>query len=292
MGNDVISKNPYPKKRCNLNMLDGTATFPPTSSLISEGATHVANSQNIRRAAFTLAEVLITLGIIGVVAALTMPNIIHKYRNKVLETQFKKSVSVISQAVLRTKSDTGIDNYAQYCVTYPGDYVNASECADALYKNIMMLGSRQETFNPAFKMSVDREYDKIMTYNSKQQVTPSSLLGIGNALFYTNALPDGSYFNQWIIEGFYYIVVDTNGGKAPNKLGHDIFILAIDSKKDVVTYAAKPKEDADSALTEDRLGSPCNLSSNLKGNGIGCAYYALQDVCPYDENKRYFECLP
>ena len=82
MGNDVISKNPYPKKRCNLNMLDGTATFPPTSPLISEGATHVANSQNIRRAAFTLAEVLITLGIIGVVAALTMPNIIHKYRNK------------------------------------------------------------------------------------------------------------------------------------------------------------------------------------------------------------------
>ena len=39
----------------------------------TEGATHIDNSNNIRHTAFTLAEVLITLGIIGVVAAMTMP---------------------------------------------------------------------------------------------------------------------------------------------------------------------------------------------------------------------------
>ncbi len=37
--------------------------------------------------AFTLAEVLITLGIIGIVAAMTIPNIINGYNKKVVETR-------------------------------------------------------------------------------------------------------------------------------------------------------------------------------------------------------------
>ena len=48
--------------------------------------------------AFTLAEVLITLGIIGVVAALTLPTLIKKYEAKALETQFEKAYSVLSQS--------------------------------------------------------------------------------------------------------------------------------------------------------------------------------------------------
>ena len=43
-----------------------------------------------RNIAFTLAEVLITLGIIGIVAALTIPNVTSKYRKKVVETELKK----------------------------------------------------------------------------------------------------------------------------------------------------------------------------------------------------------
>lgn len=47
--------------------------------------------------AFTLAEVLITLGIIGVVAAMTLPTVINNKRNKELETAFKKSYSMLAQ---------------------------------------------------------------------------------------------------------------------------------------------------------------------------------------------------
>ena len=49
--------------------------------------------------AFTLSEVLITLGIIGVVAALTMPGIIQKNANRVVETRLMKFYSEINQAV-------------------------------------------------------------------------------------------------------------------------------------------------------------------------------------------------
>lgn len=46
----------------------------------------------MKKFGFTLAEVLITLGIIGVVAAMTMPTLVSKYRQRALETAFKKNV--------------------------------------------------------------------------------------------------------------------------------------------------------------------------------------------------------
>ena len=59
---------------------------------LAEGATHVDTTDNVRHTAFTLAEVLITLGIIGIVAALTMPALIANYKNKVFATQTKKHI--------------------------------------------------------------------------------------------------------------------------------------------------------------------------------------------------------
>lgn len=50
---------------------------------------------------FTLAEVLVTLGIIGVVAALTMPTLIDNHRKAVTETRLEKFYSLMSQAVLK-----------------------------------------------------------------------------------------------------------------------------------------------------------------------------------------------
>ena len=58
-----------------------------------------------RRVAFTLAEVLITLGVIGVVAALTMPTLIQNHQEKVLITQDKVAYSVINQALERVRAD-------------------------------------------------------------------------------------------------------------------------------------------------------------------------------------------
>ena len=49
---------------------------------------------------FTLAEVLITLGIIGVVAAMTMPTLINSTQGAQYKTAFKKALTVLSQAVV------------------------------------------------------------------------------------------------------------------------------------------------------------------------------------------------
>ena len=61
--------------------------------------------------AFTLAEVLITLGIIGVVAALTIPNVTSHYRKKVVETRLAKFYTVMNQAVQMSEKDNGPKEY-------------------------------------------------------------------------------------------------------------------------------------------------------------------------------------
>ena len=66
---------------------------------LAEGATHVAHCDNSRKQGFTLAEVLITLGIIGVVAAMTMPTLMNSTQGAQYKAAYKKALSAISQGV-------------------------------------------------------------------------------------------------------------------------------------------------------------------------------------------------
>ncbi len=57
--------------------------------------------------AFTLAETLITLAIIGVVAALTMPALISNHRKHVVETKLKRFYSTMNQCIIRSELENG-----------------------------------------------------------------------------------------------------------------------------------------------------------------------------------------
>ena len=68
----------------------------------------IAKRRNlIKKCAFTLAEVLITLGIIGVVAAITLPVIIQNHQKHVVENRLKSFYSIINQAVRMSEIDNG-----------------------------------------------------------------------------------------------------------------------------------------------------------------------------------------
>ncbi len=70
------------------------------------------------RRAFTLAEVLITLGILGVVAALTMPSLVGNYKKSVLETRIKKFYSVINQAVNANIAENSVVDVTMLTTAY------------------------------------------------------------------------------------------------------------------------------------------------------------------------------
>ena len=74
---------------------------------LAEGATHVGICDNIGKSAFTLAEVLITLAIIGVVAVMTIPTLISDYQKQVTVTKLKVTYSTINQALRLSAIDNG-----------------------------------------------------------------------------------------------------------------------------------------------------------------------------------------
>ena len=67
----------------------------------------------INRAAFTLAEVLVTLGIIGVVSAMTVPTLMQNYQRQSYVTQLHKTYNEFSQALLRYQTDRNAINLSE-----------------------------------------------------------------------------------------------------------------------------------------------------------------------------------
>mgnify|MGYP004643501581 CR=1 FL=1 len=259
---------------------------------LAEGATHVDTCDGKRKIAFTLAEVLITLGIIGVVASLTLPSVIHQYRKKALETQFKTAYSFINQAIVMTKQDLGsnslFDDYTVY--NSKQGYVYANEFKKAFYKRLKVVGS-------ATLKSTDYSIysnGNIKRYTSGDRFTfetPEKLLENGMTLY---ATINGSIDGKRVL-----IVVDINGNKGPNRAGHDLFIFKINDSSDKLIGAKKIRDytedelgDLSSGGINNLLGMPCSRYSKQSANGEGCTWYAINNICPDDETKGYWECLP
>ncbi len=76
-----------------------------------------------RKVAFTLAEVLITLGIIGIVAALTIPVLYSKYQQKVTETRFERVYSDLTKAFNAGAIENGEEYFMQSWQMSYNDYI-------------------------------------------------------------------------------------------------------------------------------------------------------------------------
>ena len=197
---------------------------------LAEGATHVSMFDKNRRVAFTLAEVLITLGIIGVVAALTIPTLISKFQEKALESQFKKTYSMLSQALQFTIYENGSEYkcYTQDRVTNRPDPNGTSQ----------FEYSECTKFHKSFFQNL--KYVKVEFVNEHPYKTRNEVVAEGgtvsnnscNFSFVANTnkyyLQDGSIVyaltNRNSMLALYF-VIDINGDKGPNKWGYDVFYL-------------------------------------------------------------------
>lgn len=224
--------------------------------------------------AFTLAEVLITLGIIGVVAAITLPSVINNTKNKELYAQLQKAYSVLQNAINRMNYDNGElaipSNYSS------GDfrkklmpYLNISkDCGLADCED--KYGS-DENGNLAFNYS-----DHYKTYNNAVKMN-NALLDDGQVILTDNMfiMIECSGMPALVL----YVTVDVNGyNKKPNRWGHDLFTFQITNDGKFLPMGA------DGTKYKNKM-TYCSESSRDPWNGIGCTYYALTD-------KKYWENLP
>ena len=101
-----------------------------------------------KRFGFTLAEVLITLGIIGVVAAMSIPALIANTNSSKFRSQFKKSLSSLNQAALMAQAQYDFDySSASACGTTTNGNPKAGSSTMCALLNGTLAGAKVTTFD-------------------------------------------------------------------------------------------------------------------------------------------------
>ncbi len=253
-------------KKHVLQLLKKRTTFFKSFSIMD--AFHIKNIAN----GFTLAEVLITLGIIGVVAAMTLPALVNRTQGKELEAKLQKTYSVLQQAKQRMDLDYGMTVTPQ---THNTTTKFLPEFAKYFSKYVNCGENKCDVFERDSEGKLTSKHYK--AYNMKT---------IANADWFDNGLymmTDGMFLMSNDAYGSYGIVltVDINGiNKKPDAWGHDVFTFNIRNDGKVLPMGA------DGTLYPlSEYPDYCSPTSTNTYNGISCAYKALTD-------KDYFKNLP
>ncbi len=185
---------------------------------------------------FTLAEVLITLAIIGTVAALTIPSIVRNYRDVQYKSAYKKAYAMLSQSFNMAKMEVGGNPVCYYL--YTGSYGALTQDCNALFveleKNWKII---KKCANNGYANGCLPEYkgtDEVCAENNPDW-TPEQVEAkmYGSAIGFRTrnnikalrsyVLADGItiMFNSGSLPTI--VAVDLNGKKPPNKWGYDLF---------------------------------------------------------------------
>ncbi len=227
---------------------------------------------------FTLAEVLVTLAIIGVVAALTIPTLIQSSANGKIVAGVRKAQSVLNGALLRYAVDNGCEGDFRTCGVFDTSSLgawNALRPYFAVAKDCgLATGQGCWAKGVAYKF-VDGTNTSV--YDDWGIAKSVLVDGFSLALFDYggNCTVDASRSDTGsllYVCGFFY--VDINGHKGPNQFGRDAFIFYI-TKQGV--YPAGHYDDANYSSV---AGEPaCDPAAALPsgGYGYGCTAKILME---------------
>jgi prepilin-type N-terminal cleavage/methylation domain-containing protein len=219
--------------------------------------------------AFTLSEVLISLVIIGVIAAITVPTLLQKYQDQALKSALKKNYSVLKSALDKYQvehgerllpSDVGGHKLKPILVKY----LNVTkDCgwghSDANVNNDVCI--------PYYNDTSENNSKVYKTYNGKNSIT---LNYFDDGQFVLN---DGSLILLENADSATQLIsVDVNGYlKKPNRLGKDLFMFQLMSNGELLPMGAKSTKFYSS--TDDY----CSNTSTGKMNGAACTAKVLRE---------------
>ena len=169
---------------------------------------------------FTLAEVLITLGIIGVIAALTLPTLITNYKHKVTATRLEQTYSILSQAIRMSEAENGEmkewDLQLMKNASYAGDAGTTKRVIDTYLKPYIKTIAKTKHSGAPYTY---------YNYNSQKQLIPHD-----GSTHYCLTQNNGVIMcfdaNYGVSENI-STRVDINGENRPNVIGVDIFFINI-----------------------------------------------------------------
>lgn len=212
--------------------------------------------------AFTLAEVLITLGIIGVVAAMTIPSLIQSYKEKATVTAVKQSYSIFAQALKMVT----IDNPDLSALT--DSSLSAKENSQIMFKEISKHIKKVKSCDVDKKCMGNTYYlnlnnEKVSNWDTYNNLV-TGVLANGTSFWILN-LP-ASISGEETYAG--QIGIDINGNKRPNKFGVDFFWFTFNKNGEL--FAGRGEG------TGGIYGN-CELSPSNSNwsNGYGCSEWII-----------------
>ncbi len=220
--------------------------------------------------AFTLAEVLITLGIIAIVAALTLPTLVAKHQEKEWVTGFLRVYSLLNNAYRMAQDDNGtFEDWAGVTISSTDGKPNRDSPSNGVFVYNTMVKPYLKV-NQAF-VDGNNTYgnnecmaDKVYTLtketfdaNNLSRKIPAFNLVSGECILLGNSYAD--------------FIVDLNGKKGPNTLGKDLFLFSFDAvRHDVIRPGYIQRGWTDQAKYCDPT------SSNGWIAGISCGNWVLR----------------
>ena len=209
--------------------------------------------------AFTMSEVLITLVVVGVVAAMTLPSLIGNYQKKQTAIRLKEAYSLLNQAVQQSELVNGeinswnfgqkhfdVQESIEFIDTYLAPFLKVTHkcynrCTPKVTKHT--LSGRQY-----------RAYLEDVTY-------------YGRSIFIANGMQIWVYTDSDEAIKIAGIVVDINADRAPNLVGRDIFFFELKNNSTQVTLQGY-KNSREVMLNNNAEG--CNTTAgNVAGRYCG-----------------------
>lgn len=230
----------------------------------------------MRNKAFTMSEVLITLGVIGVVASLTLPALIQNYQKQVVVTQLKRAYSDFSQAIQKAEVEHGLMETWDFDVNNFESYAAQNQyfAKNYLLPYIKTVKTCMPTSNACWA-------DSVVTLNGSVYNNLDNNAIYGNSSFITASGYSVNYWLHRVGTGMHYWI-DINGPKKPNKVGKDIFDF--NASWGVSRGKLLP---SGAGLEHSELTNPNNRYACVKGNsstGQYCAALIMLDGWKIDKD--------
>ncbi len=241
---------------------------------------HLFSYSPCKRCAFTLAEVLITLGIIGVVAAMTMPSLIANHREKQIVAQLKKTYSVLQQAFLQAEVKHGEAKYWGDIVgTNTGETDENGDPILDYSTTINVLNYIAENINVQ-RSSADLVYTPVpMNENTGTEfrIPAERYLKLNDG-----TIVGGGYSSAERTTMDISVILPKCLKRGKCKYGIDIFYFKIDlANSRIIPFGIKE----DLGLNTNSFEQMCNKSIENSQQGFGCTAWVL-----YNENMDYLHC--
>lgn len=232
----------------------------------------------LKKTGFTLAEVLITIGILGVIAAVTIPALMANVDKNSWANALKTNISIVSNAFAQMKATEQVDDLREAklwneIIKTETIVEGNSDIKDLLGKYLKI--EKMIDGLPSKFPSSTLQGDDSATMNSSVRFYLANSAAL-NIIF----LPQNYTYpcDKTFCDPIADIFIDVNGDKRPNTYGKDIYRFYLDTRGILYAYGSDAVNEYDSNIAKWDSEDGCQ-GKDPNGDGLACTSRVIEEGC-------------